>query len=145
MLLLALQWGGNEYPWDSATVLGLICGSIAAFLLFIWWERRQGDRAMIPGSLLHIRHIYSSCITAAFQGGSMLILTYYLALWFQVIKRASPTQSGVYILPNFASQVVLTLLSGAFGKISAFWHLNESSILCSVQGGLCTATHAARK
>uniref|UniRef100_A0A0D2XZ47 Major facilitator superfamily (MFS) profile domain-containing protein n=1 Tax=Fusarium oxysporum (strain Fo5176) TaxID=660025 RepID=A0A0D2XZ47_FUSOF len=48
MLLLALQWGGLEYPWDSATVIGLFCGGGVLFIIFVYWEHRVGSDAMIP-------------------------------------------------------------------------------------------------
>jgi hypothetical protein len=47
-LLLALQWGGNERPWNSASVIVLICISPVIFLLFIAWEHHIGDKAMMP-------------------------------------------------------------------------------------------------
>ena len=47
-LLFALQWGGNKYPWNSATVIALICASPILFVLFIAWEHRVGNKAMMP-------------------------------------------------------------------------------------------------
>jgi MFS family permease len=46
--LLAIQWGGNERPWNSASVIALLCISPIIFLFFIAWERHVGDKAMMP-------------------------------------------------------------------------------------------------
>jgi MFS family permease len=46
--LLAIQWGGNERPWNSASVIALVCVSPIIFLFFIAWEHHVGDRAMMP-------------------------------------------------------------------------------------------------
>ncbi len=40
--ILALQYGGVAYPWNSSMVIGLIVGFIAIFLAFAVWEYFQG-------------------------------------------------------------------------------------------------------
>jgi MFS family permease len=47
-LLLALQWGGHELAWKNATVIGLLCAFPVIFFLFVLWEHRIGDKAMMP-------------------------------------------------------------------------------------------------
>jgi MFS family permease len=42
MLLLALEWGGVTYRWNSSIVIGLFCGSGVTLIFFLLWERRQG-------------------------------------------------------------------------------------------------------
>ncbi|KAK0101878.1 hypothetical protein ONS95_001310 [Cadophora gregata] len=105
MFLMALQWGGIEHPWISATILGLFIGSIATAIVFALWEQRIGKDAMIPMSMLKQRIIYSSCLTALLQMGSLLLVTYYLPIWFQSVKQVGPTMSGIMILPTFLSQI----------------------------------------
>ncbi|KAJ3958261.1 hypothetical protein N0V92_005138 [Colletotrichum tropicale] len=46
MFLLGLQYGGNQHPWDSSVVIGLLVGAGVTFILFLAWEHRQGDAAM---------------------------------------------------------------------------------------------------
>jgi hypothetical protein len=116
MLLLALQWGGVKYPWNSATIIGLFCGTLATLCAFIAWEHRSGNKAMMPISLLRRRIVYWSCIATVFQFGAVQLTAYYLPLWFQVIKGASPSMSGVYFMGTIGSQIITGLLSGILGK-----------------------------
>ena len=118
MLLLALQWGGSKYAWGSATVIGLICGFAASLCVFITWECHQGDDAMVPLSMLRQRIIYSSCIVSTLQMGSIQILVYYLPVWFQVIKAASPVKSGVYFMGTIGPQIIFSILSGVMSMSS---------------------------
>jgi len=39
-----------------------------------------------------------------------------LPLWFQVIKGASPSMSGVYFMGTIGSQIITGLVSGVLGK-----------------------------
>jgi len=55
MLWLAIDFGGNRWAWDSATIIGLLCGSVATFALFAAWNNHKGDRAMLPFSTLRLR------------------------------------------------------------------------------------------
>lgn len=35
MFLLGLQFGGNQHPWDSSVVIGLLVGAAVTFGLFL--------------------------------------------------------------------------------------------------------------
>ena len=116
MFLLALQWGGQTYPWNSATVIGLFVGAFGNLCVFLTWERHRGSMAMIPLAMLGKRVVYSSALTMFFQMGNLIVTTYYLAIWFQVVKDATPTRSGLYLLPSVLSQMFFSIFSGILGK-----------------------------
>jgi hypothetical protein len=114
--ILALEWGGGRYPWSSTTVIGLFCGSFSTTLVFVAWEYRMGDKAMIPLSIIRRRVVWSSCINYACFVGSMLSATYYLPIYFQAVRNASPLMSGVDLLPSIVSTALFGILTGALGK-----------------------------
>ena len=112
MLLLALQWGGTKYEWKSATIIGLFLGGAAVCALFIAWQAYKGDDAMIPPRLMTERTIFFSCIMEFFIMGAVFIAIYYLPEWFQVIKDASPSKSGLMYLPLALSDVLAATGTG---------------------------------
>ncbi|KAJ5384994.1 Major facilitator superfamily domain general substrate transporter [Penicillium concentricum] len=113
MILLALQWGGTGYAWKSATIIGLFIGGAGLGLVFALWQIRRGDSAMIPPRLISERTMFFSCFSEFFAMGAVYISIYYLPEWFQVIKNASPTKSGVMYLPLALSDVLSATLTGA--------------------------------
>src|SRR4051812_41760492 len=115
MLLLALDWGGSSYAWGSATVIGLLCGAFVLFCIFLYWEYNKGSEALIPLALLRNRIIASSYCNGMLQAGALMQMTYFLPLWFQVIKDDSPTTSGVNVLPTVGSQIVFAAIGGVLG------------------------------
>ena len=116
MLLLALEWGGTRYPWSSSTIIGLFCGAAATLGAFIAWESRRGNNAMMPLSLFRNSIVSCAVIANIVSNGAFFLITYYLALWFQVVKNASPLMSGVYTLPSVLSQITGTIATGFLGK-----------------------------
>lgn len=117
MILMALQWGGTPiHPWHSATIIGLFVGGFAMVFIFIAWEYRVGDKAMIPFSMMRIRIVWASCIANAFFYGGMLIFSYYLPIYFQSVKGVSPSMSGVYMLPAIVTQMIFSIFSGILSK-----------------------------
>lgn len=124
--LLALEWGGTRYPWDSATIIGLFCGSFGTLLLFVAWEYHMGESAMIPLSIIRRRVIWVSCINYALFIGSMLSATYYLPIYFQSIKDASPTLSGVDLLPSIITTILFGILTGALSKWKSHQPIHDS-------------------
>ena len=127
MILLALQWGGNTYPWKSATIIGLFCGFGGLLLVFIAWEIRLGDDAMIPPSIMMQRTVLWGGLAINFFMGGAFVIIYYLPEWFQVIKHASPVKSGVMNLPLFISQMAGNMVAGVL--VSKIGYCNPFAIL----------------
>ena len=113
--LLALQWGGTLYPWGDAKIIGLFCGAAGTFAVFVAWQYYVGDEAMIPLSMVRQRIVWCSCLTTLSFFGSVMITAYYLPIYFQTVRDATPTMSGVYLLPMILSQMILAVLSGFLG------------------------------
>ncbi|KAK3683404.1 MFS multidrug transporter [Podospora appendiculata] len=112
MFFLALQFGGNQHPWNSATVVGLFCGAGATLLVFLFWERLRGDGAMIPLSILRMRIVWSSSVAMFFIVGVLTCAVYFLPIFFQAVLVVSPITSGVYFLPNVLFQITFSVLAG---------------------------------
>ena len=114
-LLLALQWGGARYHWDSSRIIGLFCGFFVNICVFLGWEYHQGDSAMFPFSMIRQRSVWSGLLVTFFFFSSYLATTYYLPIYFQAVRNASPTMSGVSMLPAVVSQIIFATVSGVTG------------------------------
>jgi Fungal trichothecene efflux pump (TRI12) len=115
MFLLALQWGGSTYAWNSAIIIGLFCGSAGNLVLFLIWEYKKGSSAMIPFEMVKQRVIYSACLTVFFLYANSLITSYYLAIYFQGVRDKSPTASGLSMLPGVIGQMTTGIGAGFAG------------------------------
>lgn len=72
---------------------------------------------MIPFSAVRQRVVWSACLVNFFFFGSMLITNYYLPIYFQAVRYATPTMSGVYLLPAILSQIIFATVSGILGML----------------------------
>jgi hypothetical protein len=116
MLLLALQLGSSgAQAWDSSVVIGLFCGAGICAILFILWEKRAEDQAMLPGKLLGKRVVWTSCVHASCIITCMMTASIWMPTYFQAVKNNGPTDSGVHVLPSILSQLLAVIATGAAG------------------------------
>jgi MFS family permease len=145
MMLLALQWGGLEYPWGSATIVGLFVGAAALTLIFALWQVHKGDDAMIPPKLFTQRVVFFACVTELFAMGTVYIAIYSLPQWFQIVKGVSPIRSGVMYLPlsmsDVASASMVGILLPYVGLTNPF--ILAGTILLAVGSGLLSTLGTA--
>ncbi|KAI0104436.1 putative MFS multidrug transporter [Daldinia grandis] len=111
-LLLALQYGGFQYAWNSSQIIGLFCGAGVTFIVFLTWEYYKGDEAMIPFSMIRKRTVWTSSLSYGLLMSQLFCLSYYLPVYFQGVKGATPLLSGVYLLPSILGQLFTSVLSG---------------------------------
>ncbi|RFU30250.1 hypothetical protein B7463_g6108, partial [Scytalidium lignicola] len=117
-ILLALQYGGIHFAWNSPQVIGLFCGAGSTFVVFLVWEYHKGDAAMIPFSMVRKRIVWASCLNYGFFMAQLYCASYYLPVYFQGVKGASPLLSGVYLLPSILGQLFSTITSGVLGWLN---------------------------
>jgi MFS family permease len=111
-LTLALSWGGTEYAWGSATIVGLFVGSATALALFVVAESRAVDpirscRCGFPAAGFSV-----SVVLAFIVGFAMLGAMTFLPTYFQYVRGVSATDSGVQTLPLVVGLLVTSIASG---------------------------------
>jgi EmrB/QacA subfamily drug resistance transporter len=111
-LLLALSWGGNEYAWGSAQIVGLFVIGVFFAALFIFIETRASE-PILPLKLFHNRTFTLANAAGFAVGFGMFGGIIYIPLYLQIVKGASPTESGLLMLPMMAGIIITSIIAGA--------------------------------
>ncbi|KAF7314002.1 Major facilitator superfamily protein [Mycena chlorophos] len=111
-LMLSLQWGGNTKPWGDKDVI--ICFVFAGVLavVFVLWQRRKGDTALIPPAIFHSVSMYAIIFYCMLTRFSLLIFSYYIPIFYQADRNYSALRSGVDLLP-FSMGGVFSIIGSA--------------------------------
>ena len=110
-LLLALSWGGSEYPWGSAQVIGTLVFATVMAVLFIRRELRAAE-PFIPLELFRNPIVSISIVALFFTGFAMFAGTIFIPLFFQGVLGSSATNSGAFLTPMMLGLVAGSILSG---------------------------------
>ena len=111
-LLLALQWGGSTYQWQNARIIVLFVLFGFLILGFVAVQLWKQEKATVPPRIVKMRSIAAGMLFTIFNGGSMMVMTYFIPLWFQAIKGVSAVKSGIMTIPMILSLVIGSILSG---------------------------------
>jgi EmrB/QacA subfamily drug resistance transporter len=119
-LLLALSWGGNQYPWGSPLIIGLFVAGGVLAVLFILQEARVSE-PILPLRLFARRTFVLANAASFVLGLVMFGSIIFFPLYLQIVKGASPTASGLLMLPMMAGIIVTSVLSGrAMSRIGRY-------------------------
>lgn len=116
MLLFGLQYGGVTDPWGSATVICLIVFSIVTFAIFAVWETKYAKYPVMPMRLFNKTTNVATLLVVFTHGFVFISGSYYLPLYFQAIRGATPILSGVYLLPTALALAFTSIGTGVFVK-----------------------------
>lgn len=144
-LLLVLQWGGKEYPWNNGRVIGLLVGFVVLIIVFIGMQVWLGEKATLPPRIMGQRTVAAGSVFVTLFGASAYLFMYYLPIFFQSIRGSSAFTSGLQLLPILIGLVISSAVTGglvtAFGFYTPF--LIGSTALFAVGAGLITTYDAA--
>jgi EmrB/QacA subfamily drug resistance transporter len=110
-LLLGLVWGGREYPWGSAHVLGAIAASAVLLVLFGLIERLVRE-PILPFELLRDPTVSASVACMTLVGMAMFGTIAFVPLFVQGVIGTSATSSGVVLTPLMLGAVGMSIVSG---------------------------------
>ncbi len=114
-LLLMLSWGGTEFPWASAPVLGMGALGVVLLAVLIWQERRVADPILPPrlfGNPVFLRGV----LIAFFTSLGLFGATFLLPLYFQLVLGMDAAGSGLLVMPFLVATVVGAFASGQYAR-----------------------------
>ncbi|KAF2800649.1 MFS general substrate transporter [Melanomma pulvis-pyrius CBS 109.77] len=139
-LCIALQDGGNNIPWSSSRVIGLLVGFGALKILFWITQWRLGEHALIPVRFLRQRTVAFGSLFLFCDNMSNYIKLYYLPFYFQAVLGTSAIRSGVNYIALAVPQFFGLLLSG--GLVTGYGYFMPvilvGQVICVVGTGLLT-------
>ena len=122
-IILVTTWGGNEYAWGSAQIVGLAALGLALLGVFIWQERRAAE-PIIPLKLFHSSVFRVATVLGLVVGVAMFGAIIFIPLFLQLVYGVSPTSSGLHMIPLMAGLLAATVTSGRIisriGRYRAF-------------------------
>jgi EmrB/QacA subfamily drug resistance transporter len=131
-IVLLTTLGGTQYAWGSPLIVGLGVGAVVALVAFVMVERRAAE-PVLPPELFRNR-VFSVTAAIGFVIGFALFgaLT-YLPLFQQIVRGASPTESGLQLVPVMAGVLVASIASGQIisrtGRYKA-WPIAGTAVAC---------------
>jgi EmrB/QacA subfamily drug resistance transporter len=110
-LTLLTTWGGDEYAWGSAEIVGLAAAGLALLALFVWQERRAPE-PILPLDLFRSGVFRVATVMGFAIGMAMFGAIIFIPLYLQIVYGVSPTGSGLWMLPLIIGLLIATIASG---------------------------------
>ena len=122
-LLLVTVWGGRTYAWTAPETLGLTAATVALLAAFLVQERRAPE-PILPLRLFREPVFSVASATLFLAGCAFFAVIVFTPMFLQLATGASPTESGLLLLPLLLSATVTTALAGRVisktGRYKAF-------------------------
>lgn len=102
----------------SPVILALLAGGVTLLAVFLLAERRLGDRALVPASVLRNRVFAASCSTVLLMSAIFFSALLYLPQFMQVVLHYSAIRSGAGLLPMMGVFAVASFVAGSlYGRL----------------------------
>jgi EmrB/QacA subfamily drug resistance transporter len=139
-LLLALSWGGAEYPWVSVPVISLFALSVAGIIIFPIIERRS-EEPIVPLEIFRNPIVAVSTPIIFLTGFTMFGSIIIIPLFFQGVLGLSATESGSFLTPMVLGQVFGSFSSGqVLARTGGHYRIQGAAGLALMVAGLALLT-----
>ena len=110
--LLAVAEQGRDWGWDSPRSVTAYVVSLLGLAGFVLAERAMGDAALIPLRIFRIRAAAVTISASVIVGMAMFGGIMLLPLYMQIVHGATPTESGLLMLPMVVGMMAASIGSG---------------------------------
>ena len=110
-VVLLSTLGGTTYKWGSPEIIGMGAAAIVLLAAFVRVERRAAE-PVLPLRLFRNPIFDVTSAIGLIVGFALFGSVTYLPLFLQVVHGASPTSSGLQILPLVGGLLVTSISSG---------------------------------
>jgi predicted MFS family arabinose efflux permease len=110
-ITLVTAWGGNQYAWGSAVIILLSVGSVLVLAAFVYSQGRVSE-PILPPSMFRDRNFSTAQVISFFVGAAMFGAINFLPQYLQYVQGASPTTSGLLLLPLMFGMLLVMIITG---------------------------------
>jgi EmrB/QacA subfamily drug resistance transporter len=110
-IVLLTTWAGTQYTWGSSRIIGLGILAVVAIGVFLVIEARAAE-PVLPLHIFANRNFSLATGMSFLAGVAMLGALTFLPLYQQTIQHASPTASGLLLIPLMLGSAVTSLIAG---------------------------------
>ncbi|AGP31212.1 MDR family MFS transporter [Corynebacterium terpenotabidum] len=103
-LILFITWGGKDYAWGSATIIGLIIATVVCAILFVIAESKA-DAPIIPLELFRSRNFVLCTVASVIVGVLLMGALAYMPTYIQMVHGMTPTKAGLMMIPMVLGMV----------------------------------------
>lgn len=110
--LLLVAQEGRIWGWTSANAIICYVVGILSLLLFVYFERRMQDEALLPLRLFKDKTFSLIAVIGVITGAGMFGGLAMLPLYLQIVGGSSPTRAGLELLPLTLGIMTGSIISG---------------------------------
>lgn len=100
VFLVGLNWGGQDYAWNSAHVIITLTAGIALLVAFGVWESLGARYPIFPMALVHHKRLFVAiCILCLTSGVNYIPAVVFWTIQLYTVYGASFREAGVWLLP----------------------------------------------
>jgi EmrB/QacA subfamily drug resistance transporter len=119
MILVALSTGGAPQPWSHPSVMVLLVLGAIGLIVFVFWERSAYcEYPIMPPKVFSNRTTNIAFTLTTIHGFVTYGFQFYLPPFFQAVQGASPTNSGLEVLPT---TLIVVVLAAVGGPLLSYW------------------------
>ncbi|HEV7754448.1 MAG TPA: MDR family MFS transporter, partial [Mycobacteriales bacterium] len=110
--LLTVAEQGRDWGWTSQRALTCYGVGALGLIVFLWAEARAGEDALIPLRMFRDRTFSITSLAGLVVGMGMFGGIAALPLYLQIVRGATPTESGLLLIPLTAGIMLGSIISG---------------------------------
>lgn len=123
--VMAINFGGVVFAWNSGRIIGLFVASGVLFILFGVQQAftiiTTKDRRIFPVEFLKSRTMLLLFASMACASTATFIPIYFIPLFFQFVKNSSALAAGVHLLPYICVMVFTCIANGAIMSSTGYY------------------------
>lgn len=120
LLLIWVTLGGNQFEWGSATSILMIVGAVVVLALAVVVELRAAE-PILPLALFRNRTFTLAVVASLSVGIALFGTSVFLSQYLQLARGKTPTESGLYTLPQVAGLLIASTVAGILISRTGKW------------------------
>jgi hypothetical protein len=110
----------TDWGWGDTRIIILLAVFVVMLLAFGGIQRRRGERALIPPSVLGNRSFSAACLSVLLMSAIFFAALLYLPQFMQKILGYTPLESGAGLLPLMGIFAITSFIAGPlYNKLGA--------------------------